>query len=129
MPTTTSLWPDFPSEVPPRGMRQMLEEAGGDIGQKTGGTIEFRVKVFPEGNNLIHDCYLVVPRVGYQHLLLRVITGAKPFPAHIATTHEHNSGGVLNEESLRHVLKSNFQSQETREIVGNLIANFAPPAE
>ena len=127
MSTTTSLWPEFSAQAKPRGMRQILENAGGDIAEKTRGVVEFRVKTYSEGDKFYHDCYLVVPRVRFQHLLLRVITDAKPFPATLATLRGQTIGSIPDEANLRETLKEHFQSQETREVVENLIANFGEP--
>jgi hypothetical protein len=125
----TSLWPDFPTDVKPRGVRQMLEDAGGDIAEKTHGVVQFRVRTYSEGDKFYHDCYLLVPRVGFQHLLVRVTTGVTPFPAAVFTPSGEGFGDVGNENNLRSVLRQLFQRRETREVVENLIANFGEHAQ
>lgn len=119
-----SLWPDFPPEAKPRGMRQMLEEAGGDIEEKTQGAIQFRVKVYPDGERLHHDCYLIVARVRYPHLLLRVTTGLAPFPATLVTPSGREVRDIRNEATLRDTLQQHFHTPDTRDLVNNLLGVF-----
>lgn len=61
--TSDSLWPDFPAEGKPRGMGQILYVTGGDIADVTRGALQFRVKLFTDGDKVHHDCSLTIPRV------------------------------------------------------------------
>lgn len=122
----TSLWPDFPALDKPRGMKQILEEAGADIAAKTNDVVEF--VVYPTTDSLEadfrYDCRLFVPKAHYSYLLCRVLTGPTPFPASVVTPEGQEFHEIMDEPALRGVLAKLFQAEKTKEIVLNLIANF-----
>lgn len=120
-----NLWPEFPAEDKPRGMGQILHDACAGIGEATRDTIRFQVKLYTDRDRVQRDGYLVVPGVGYQHLLFRVITGVAPFPATIVTPNGHEWPSIPDEATLRDILKRYFHSPEVREVVRNLLSAFA----
>jgi hypothetical protein len=65
----TDLWPDFKIEQKTRGVRQVLDEAGEELKQKTAGLIEFRARLhqIQRGANptTIYTCNLYVPKIDY----------------------------------------------------------------
>src|SRR5438067_275607 len=81
-----SLWPDFSAMTPPRGMREMLVAAAGDIDARTNGALQFYVDTLGVSGavkKVRHNCYLRVPKTGYTHLLFQVTTpapGRRPWP-------------------------------------------------
>jgi hypothetical protein len=128
--TVASLWPDIPVDNKPRGMKQFLEEAGADIREKTNGLIVFEVspsgggELNAQGVKFYFQCHLRVPRVSFKLFLLTVVTGPTPFPANV-----HSVSGVVYKDiadldGLRKVLAEIFQSQETKDAILSLIANF-----
>jgi|GEM_PF-3411660 len=124
-----SLWPEFPTEGKPRGMGPILYAAGSDIADVTRGAIQFQVKQYTDGDKVQYDCSLTVPRVGYQALLFRVISGVAPFPAMIVFPNGQVASNIQNEATLREVLKQHFHSNEVRDTVQNLLSTFAAVPE
>lgn len=120
----TSLWPDFKIDPKPRGLRQMLEEAGSGLDTKTNGIVTFRVwpldnerdRTFP----FRYRCDLYVAKFDYSYPLLYVNASATGFPAEVLT----DSGGtkVEDERALLVVLETIFHADRTVAIVQNLIA-------
>jgi hypothetical protein len=120
---STSLWPNFASLAPPRGMMDMLQEAAGDIGQQTNGRIEFYVDPVGVGvsgaiKDIRYNCYLRVVKNGYTHLLFRVTTPvAGPFPATAATPEGEQYPDLKDETKLRDAIRDILQRPRTTEIV------------
>ena len=120
----TDLWPNFQIEPKPRGIRQMLEEAGTGLKEKTNGIVAFRV--WPMDNDRNHKfpiryrCELRVDRMDYEFPLLYVNSSATGFPAEIQT----DTGGkaVTDESDLFSTLETIFHSDKTKAIVQNLIS-------
>jgi hypothetical protein len=99
-----SLWPDFSTmPAPPRGIREMLVDAAGDIDARTNGAIQFYVDtlgVSAAVEKVRHNCYLRVTKTGYTHLLFRVTTPVPgPWPATASTPHgKRTSNGWKTKE-------------------------------
>jgi|SRR5579883_2264489 len=124
----TGLWPDLRVETRQRGMKQILEEVGGELMEMTNGLIQFGVDSTgdpgDQGLRFIHHCSLRVPRVGFKMLLLNVITGPTTFPAIVVAASGERQENIPDEESLRKVLATIFQSEATKETLHSLIVNF-----
>ena len=123
----TSLWPELPIATKPRGMRQMLTAAGADIREQTKDIVHFHVVT--EGRNkqgeleFVHYCRFYIPSAGgLMFDLLQVQTGPTAFPAKVEWS--KGSHTVENEEQLRQKLAEIFQSEHTKQLLLNLIANF-----
>jgi hypothetical protein len=114
----TNLWPK------PRGIRQMLEEAGEGLKEKTNGIVTFRV--WPLDNDRDRKfpfrfrCDLSVEKLDYNYPLLYVNSSATGFPAEVQT----DTGGrpVADENDLRITLETIFHSDTTKAIIENLIS-------
>jgi hypothetical protein len=124
--TTTDLWPDFAVEPKPRGIRQMLEEAGRGLKDKTRGLITFRVQPAENrGSPLFpfrYRCELYVENLDYAFPLLHVnVSMEGGFPVAVFTT-SSEPRTAQNEGELTPILASVFQSEETKAIVRNLIS-------
>jgi hypothetical protein len=124
----TSLWPDFKSMTPPRGMREMLYEMAGDIDVQTGGKIKFYVDTVGISDvarsrsmgvqSVRYNGYLRVPSTGYSHLLFRVTTPAPgPWPATTETPEGDTLPQSSNEGDLREVIRQVLQRERTQEVV------------
>jgi hypothetical protein len=122
--TTTDLWPDIPFDPKPRGVRQILEEAGRGLKEKTNGLVDFRV--WPgEGLNPARfpfrfRCDLRVDRLDYNYHLLDVDSSAAGFPVEVRTGQEVVEAG--DEASLLAVLAKVFRSEQTKAVIKNLIS-------
>jgi hypothetical protein len=102
-------------------MREMLEDAVGDIAAQTQGEIQFYVDTLGVSNTIEkvrHNCYLRVQRTGYTHLLFRVTTPVPgPWPAKIATPEGELFTNLQDESQLRQAIQDILQRERTREIV------------
>lgn len=123
----TDLWPDFNITVPPRGVRQILQEAGAGIKEKTNGLIDFEVRVYGDRENaVVFDCYLTVRRLNYSMLLFRAQPTTKGFPVTViwdgANFSIRHPEPARNEQELLTQLRTIFTSPEVKEIVTNLVS-------
>jgi hypothetical protein len=121
--TTTDLWPDIKIDPKPRGVRQILEEAGRGLKEKTNGVVEFRVwpadgrsEEFP----FRFRCELRVEKLDYNYLLLEVDATATGFPVEVRT--DKDLIKAANESDLLQALRGTFWSERTRLIIKNLIS-------
>ena len=100
-----SLWPDFSAMTPPRGLREMLYDAAGDIDGRTNGAIHFYVdtlRVSGAIKNVRHNCYLRVPKTDYMHLLFQASTPVPgPWPAALTTPEGEAFKDIRDENQLR----------------------------
>ncbi|MBX9625464.1 MAG: hypothetical protein K2X82_16780 [Gemmataceae bacterium] len=123
--TATDLWPDFKVEKKARSVRHILDEAGGGLKQKTGGVVEFRTHhggasgdaAFP----FLYLCTLVVPKLGYDYSLLRVVSAPTGFPVRVISD-QGTHGEFADEPGLLAELAKVFRSERTQQIVQNLIS-------
>lgn len=123
----TDLWPDFNITVPPRGVRQILREAGAGIKEKTNGLIEFEVRMNgPREGDITFDCRLAVPSIEYSFLLFRALATATGFPVRLVWDGANFSflhpEPARNEQELLAQLRTIFNSPEVKEIVTNLVS-------
>lgn len=123
---TTDLWPDFTIEPKPRGVRQILEEAGRGLKEKTKGLVTFMVhRAEDRGSPLFpfrYRCDLYVENLDYAFPLLDVnvsINGG--FPVGVVTT-TTETRAAHNEAELTSVLATIFRAEETKTIIQNLIS-------
>ncbi|MBN9119800.1 MAG: hypothetical protein J0I06_11685 [Planctomycetes bacterium] len=120
----TNLWPDFKIDPKPRGIRQVLEEAGSGLEDKTKGIVGFRVLPLDRSDNpalpFRFRCDLYVEKLDYNYPLLYVSSAATGFPAEVSTY----SGGIKvdDESALLAALETIFHSGRTVAIVENLIS-------
>jgi hypothetical protein len=123
-----SLWPDFTKQTPPRGMREMLYEAAGDVDAQTNGALQLHLDtlgVGPSGviKEVRHTCYLKVAKTGYLHLLFRVTTPATGlWPATTATPEGETVTDIQDEAQLRAAIESILQRERTKEVVFYLLS-------
>jgi hypothetical protein len=124
MPATVDLWPNFTISPKPRGIRQMLEEAGSGLKVKTNGIVAFRVWPIDNDRNRKYPfrfrCDLHVEKLDYNFPLLYVDASATGFPAEVQT----DIGGttVPDESTLFITLEAIFHSDTTKAIIENLIS-------
>lgn len=125
--TATDLWPDIPFEPKPRGVRQILEEAGAGLKEKTKGLVEFRV--WPEQGETAdfpfrYRCDLRVDKLDYNYLLLEVLSAPTGFPVEVWTGRGARRDPVTatDEASLLTALGAVFWSAETRAVIKNLVS-------
>jgi len=120
----TDLWPNFKIEPKPRGIRQMLEEAGSGLQEKTNGIVTFRVWPLDNDRNrkfpFRFRCDLYVEKLDYNFPLLHVNSSATGFPAEVQT----DTGGITvpDEGALFSALETTFHSDNTKAIIENLIS-------
>jgi hypothetical protein len=116
-----SLWPDFSSETPARGLREMLYDAAGDIHALTNGAIQFYVDTLGVSDTIDkirHNCYLRLPKTGYTHLLFQVTTPVPgPWPASVATPEGEKYTDIQDEAQLRDAIEQILKRERTKEIV------------
>lgn len=123
-----SLWPNFASMSPPRGMMEMLRDLAGDIDAQTGGKVDFYIDPVGVGisgavQHIRYNCYLRVVKNNYTHLLFRVTTPvASPFPATAETPEGERFSDLKTEDELRHAVSQVLQRQRTQEVVLYLLA-------
>ena len=120
---TVDLWPDFKIDPKPRGIRQMLEEAGEGLKPKTKDLVEFRAwpadgrsPEFP----FRFRCELYVRTLDYHYPLFEVYSSATGFPAQVRTG--GSTTPVVTEAELFSALGEVFQAAETRAVIQNLIS-------
>ena len=121
--TTTDLWPDIAFEPKPRGVRQMLEEAGSGLKDKTGGLVEFRVWPLDgrtPGFPFRFRCDLRVDKLDYDYLLLEVDSSPTGFPVQVRAGNDNIQAD--DEASLLAALAGVFRSEQTRAVIKNLIS-------
>jgi hypothetical protein len=120
---SSSLWPPNLSQLtPPRGMRQILNDAVGDIEIQSNGDIQLHVDTVGIGASgaiadIRYNCYLRVAKTGYTILLFRVTTPVTgPWPAK-ATTPEGDAYPDSNDETeFRVVIGQILQRERTKEV-------------
>ena len=116
-----SLWPDFSTMPPVRGMREMLYDAAGDIDARTNGAIQLYVDTLGLSRAVAkvrHNCYLRLPKTGYTYLLFRVITPVPgPWPAAVATPEGDDFRDIQDEIQLRNAIQQILQRERTKAIV------------
>jgi hypothetical protein len=124
--TTTDLWPDIKIEPKPRGVRQMLEEAGQGLKEKTHGWVEFQVwpvEGQKPGLPFRYRCELHVRNLDYSYRLLEVDSAPTGFPVQVRSGLASNDVAEASDEaSLRAALASVFQSEQTKAVIENLIS-------
>jgi hypothetical protein len=124
--TTTDLWPDFKFDPKPRGVRQILEEAGQGLKGKTNGLVEFRVwpvEGQKPGLPFRYRCDLRVEKMDYNYRLLEVDSAPTGFPVLVRSG--ITSSDVVeasDEASLLAALAKVFQSEQTKAVIKNLIS-------
>lgn len=120
---TSSLWPNLSGITQPRGMREMLIDAVGDISAQTNGDIQFYVDLVGIGTsglveNIRYNCYLRVVKTGYLHLFFRVTTPSTgPWPASLATPEGDKYTDLTAEKKLLDAITQILQRPRTAEIV------------
>jgi hypothetical protein len=120
---SNTLWPNFSGQAPPRGMREMLRDAAGDISAQTNGDLEFFIDTVGVGSSgavqhLRHNCYLQVVKKNYFHLLFQVTTPVgSPFPASIGTPEGESYKDIKTEPELLDALKHVLQRERTKEVI------------
>lgn len=121
-----SLWPSFANMSAPRGMRQMLSEAAGDLSAETNGKLEFYVDSVGVGasgriQRIRYNCYINVIKSNkpvYHHLFFRVTTPvASPFPATLETPEGDEEPDLKDEPELRDAIKRIMERERTTEVV------------
>ena len=124
-----SLWPDFSTLTPPRGLREMLYGAAGDISTQTNGAILFYVDTLGVSGTVKqvrHNCYLRVPKTEYMHLLFQVSTPVPgPWPATVATPEGERYSDIKDENELRAAIQQILQRERTKEIVLFLLGTIS----
>jgi hypothetical protein len=124
-----SLWPNFSTMTPPRGLREMLYDAAGDIDAQTNGAIQFYVDtlgVSGAARQVRHNCYLRIPKTEYTHLLFQVSTPvAGPWPAVLTTPEGEKVAGIQDEARLRDAIAQILQRERTKEIVLYLLGTVS----
>ncbi|MEO2088668.1 MAG: hypothetical protein ABGY75_04105 [Gemmataceae bacterium] len=122
--SATSLWPEFKFDTKLRGMNQILLEAGADISEKTNGIIGYSIESHATSDGLSHRCMIFVQGHRYRIELYSVETGHTNFPAALYSADGVGVENIPDEASLRTHLEKIFNSDRTKQIVQNLIANF-----
>lgn len=116
-----SLWPDFTTMTPPRGLREMLYDAAGNIDTLTNGALQFYVDILGVSAavpKVRHNCYLRLPKTGYTHLLFQVATPVPgPWPATLVTPEGEKYADMHDENQLRDAIQKILQRERTKEIV------------
>ncbi len=121
---STDLWPDISVANKPRGMKQILREAGKGLAEKTGNLLKFDVLVIPapDGNQFTYHGRLIASAVNYTYPLVRVTTGIAAFPADVVADGGVEVKDVPNEDELKKVLADIFQSDRVKQLLNNLLA-------
>lgn len=123
---SNSLWPNFSTITLPRGLREMLSDAAGDIDSQTNGAILFYVDTLGVSGTVKqvrHNCYLRVPKTEYNHLLFRVTTPVPgPWPATVTTPEGDKYQDIQDEPQLRAAIQQILQRERTKEIVLYLLS-------
>lgn len=116
-----SLWPNLSNLAASRGMREMLQDAAGDIDAQTNGDIQFFVDTLGVSGfieKVRHNCYLRVPKTNYKHLLFRVTTPVPgPWPADATTPEGEEFQDVQDEGQLRDKIQEILNRDRTKEVV------------
>src|SRR5438445_3999162 len=114
----SSLWPDFSTMTPPRGLREMLYELAGDVDTRTKGALSFYVDTLGVSGtvkHVRHNCYLRVPKTDYTHLLFQVITPVPgPWPATVTTPEGEKIPDIQDENGLRVAIEQILQRERTK---------------
>jgi hypothetical protein len=123
---SNSLWPDFSTLTPPRGLREMLYDAAGDIDTRTNGAIQFYVDTLGVSGavkHIRHNCYLRVVKTRYTHLLFQANTSVPgPWPATVTTPEGDKYSDIQDEAQLRAAIEQILQRERTKEIVLYLLS-------
>jgi len=120
---SSSLWPNLSGITPPRGMREILIDAVGDISAQTNGDIQFYVDLVGIGSsglveNIRYNCYLRAVKTGYLQLLFQVTTPSTgAWPASLATPEGEKYTNLTDETPLRNAIAQVLQRPRTAEIV------------
>ena len=126
---SNSLWPNFSTLTPPRGLREMLHDAAGDIDTQTNGAIQFYVDTLGVSGTVRqvrHNCYLRVPKTEYNHLLFQVSTPVPgPWPATATTPEGERFADIQDENQLRAAIQQILQRERTKEIVLYLLGTVS----
>lgn len=120
---SASLWPNLTGTMPPRGMREMLIDAVGDVKTQTNGDIEFYVDLVGVGasglvQNLRYNCYLRAVKTGYLYMFFQLTTPSTGlWPAKLTTPEGETYPDLMDEAHLRAAIAQVLQRQRTSEIV------------
>jgi hypothetical protein len=123
----TDLWPNFTVNQLARGIKQVLEDAGRGLKEKTHGVVEFRVTPAIGGDPLYpfrYRCDLHVPKLSYSFILVLVESAPDGFPV-VVKSDPNVDIRVEDESGLIGKLKEIFNSPRTTGIIQNLITMAA----
>jgi hypothetical protein len=120
----TDLWPDITIDQSTRGIKQILEEAGQGLKEKTHGFVEFRVAPSVSADPLYpfrFRCDLWVPRLSYSFSLVLIESAPNGFPVVVKSAPDIDVR-VEDEAQLLSKLAEIFRSSRTQGIIQNLVA-------
>jgi hypothetical protein len=115
--------PDLWGEIQPATIRtpkMILREQAALLGQKPQNLVEAKVETFVMGDEFHHAFKLVVPALdNYIYQLFEVHHGPGLYPVSLEFRHKND---VETEEKFVEWLRKRLSSDETKKIVGNLLA-------
>jgi hypothetical protein len=123
---TPDLWPDITIDQHPRGIKQILEEAGRGLKDKTHSLVEFRVTPYVSGGvdplyPFRFRCDLHVPKLPYSYLLVLIESSPNGFPVLVKSNPDVDVR-VEDEYQLIAKLGEIFHSPHTQGVIQNLIS-------
>lgn len=115
-------WPSFDTLPRTKSVRSVLLEEGSGVSERTGGEIRFVVESESSDNGeILHRCFLVVPKVGYRYPLLRVVQDTLDYPVTVVADIWPKGAHAGNEAELRKDLGLVFQSDNVLKVVPQLL--------
>jgi hypothetical protein len=120
----TDLWPEITIDQNTRGIKQILEEAGWGLKEKTHGVVEFRVAPSVTADlqyPFRFRCDLHVPKLSYSFSLALIESAPNGFPVVVKSDPDINVR-VEDEAQLVSKLAQIFHSSRTQAIIQNLLA-------
>ncbi|MCI0702759.1 MAG: hypothetical protein L0241_16890 [Planctomycetia bacterium] len=120
----TDLWPDIAIDQTTRGIKQILEEAGRGLKEKTNGLVEFHVSPSLSVDPLYpfrFRCDLHVPKLAYSFSLVVVESAPNGFPVVVKSAPDIDVR-IEDEAQLLAKLAEIFRSPRTQAIIQNLVA-------
>ena len=122
-----NLWPTDLAPTVERTPLAILKEQAAQLGARTKNLLEGRVttRVYAQGEDRLfqHTFSVVAPALdGYTYRLLEVKHGLDPYPVTVGVSPTYVEEELASEAEFIEYLRRVFASDETRRIIGSLLA-------
>jgi hypothetical protein len=118
-------WPDI-SASKPRTPLSLMKQQAALLGKHTNNLLEAEVETTSSGDKLFHRFIIVAPSLDYRYQLFGVTHGVTLYPVQVLSAPPSGTivpiGGIEDEGMFVNWLKAVLSSEETKRILGSLLA-------